>query len=50
MDTNTGYWGHSIQKLFVIIMPKWIRTKISFILNKNLRQDYFKQEEQRKGK
>jgi hypothetical protein len=50
MDTITGYWAHSIQKLFILIMPKWMRIKISFILNKYLRQNYFKQEEQRKGK
>jgi len=50
MDTTTGYWAHSIQKLLVILMPQWIRIKISFILNKNLREDYFKQEERRKEK
>jgi hypothetical protein len=44
MDTITGYWAHSIQKLFLIMMPKWIRIKISFILTKTFCQDYFKQE------
>lgn len=43
MDLSTGYWGHGIQKIFTLIPPVQIRTKIGLVLNKGFRQDYFKQ-------
>ncbi|KAH0952894.1 hypothetical protein HN011_005320 [Eciton burchellii] len=29
MDTITGYWAHSIQKLFILIMPKFCRIEFA---------------------
>lgn len=43
VDTCSGYWAHGIQIFFTLIPPVWIRTKIGLVLNKILRNDYFKQ-------
>ncbi|XP_076752429.1 inactive hydroxysteroid dehydrogenase-like protein 1 [Xylocopa sonorina] len=43
MDSSTGYWSHGIQKIFALIPPVQVRTKIGWIMNKNFRQEYFKQ-------
>ncbi|CAK9802329.1 Inactive hydroxysteroid dehydrogenase-like protein 1 [Anthophora quadrimaculata] len=43
MDSSTGYWGHGIQKIFTLIPPVEIRTKVGWMINKGFREDYFKQ-------
>ncbi|KZC09553.1 Inactive hydroxysteroid dehydrogenase-like protein 1 [Dufourea novaeangliae] len=43
VNTTTGYWTHGIQKMFTMIPPVTVRTKIGLFLNESLRQDYFKQ-------
>ncbi|XP_076640227.1 inactive hydroxysteroid dehydrogenase-like protein 1 isoform X2 [Colletes latitarsis] len=43
VDTSTGYWIHGIQKIFTLIPPTQIRTKIGLFINQSFRQDYFKQ-------
>lgn len=42
VDTCSGYWAHGIQIFFTLIPPVWIRTKFGLVLNKILRNDYFK--------
>lgn len=44
MNSSTGYWGHAIQKIFTVIPPVQIRTKIGQFLNEGFRQDYFKRQ------
>nr|XP_012229802.1 PREDICTED: inactive hydroxysteroid dehydrogenase-like protein 1 isoform X2 [Linepithema humile]XP_012229803.1 PREDICTED: inactive hydroxysteroid dehydrogenase-like protein 1 isoform X2 [Linepithema humile] len=48
IDVSTGYWSHSIQKFFTLIVPVWVRTKVGQNLNENFRQDYFKQKKEQK--
>lgn len=48
MDSSTGYWAHSIQKFFTLILPVWFRTKVGKMINENLRQEYFQQKKQKK--
>ncbi|XP_076166474.1 inactive hydroxysteroid dehydrogenase-like protein 1 [Ptiloglossa arizonensis] len=42
-NTSTGYWIHGIQKIFTLIPPTQIRTKIGLFMNESFRQEYFKQ-------
>ncbi|CAB0039332.1 unnamed protein product [Trichogramma brassicae] len=43
VNTSTGYWAHGIQNFFTLIPPVWIRMKIGQTMNQVLRDDYFKQ-------
>lgn len=45
IDSSTGYWAHSLQKLFTLLSPVWIRMKVGKLMNENFRQDYFKLKE-----
>ncbi|XP_050548394.1 inactive hydroxysteroid dehydrogenase-like protein 1 [Daktulosphaira vitifoliae] len=41
VNHSTGYWAHGIQHFFIRLPPTWIRTKISELLTKSFRCDYF---------
>ena len=43
VNSSTGYWIHEIQKIIVLLSPVQLRTKIGMFMNKNLRNEYFKQ-------
>ncbi|EFN86854.1 inactive hydroxysteroid dehydrogenase-like protein 1 [Harpegnathos saltator] len=48
INSSTGYWAHSIQKLFVLAPPTWIKNKVALLISRILRQDHFKQKEKEK--
>ncbi|XP_034183398.2 inactive hydroxysteroid dehydrogenase-like protein 1 [Osmia lignaria lignaria] len=43
MNSATGYWAHTIQKIFTLTAPENLRTKIGLFINRGFRQDYIKQ-------
>lgn len=43
LDSGSGYWAHGIQLLFTVIPPVWVRLKVGHLMNRILRDDYFKQ-------
>lgn len=43
LNSSTGYWNHEIQKIITLLAPVQLRTRIGMFMNKNLRNDYFKQ-------
>lgn len=43
MDSTTGYWAHTIQKICTLTAPENFRTKVGLFVNRGFRQDYLKQ-------
>lgn len=48
LDSTTGYWAHEIQHFLTTLVPKWLRIKLAFVINRMGRRDYFAAQKKKK--